>query len=163
MKTLVLKVIRGADYIFAGHSHHDHIGDVPFIAKASVPRYPLENHHQSRVDGRGGQVTSCHDTRRREIRASKNFPYRLSKAGTDGTEEDPYERKTRRYQAHGEVPIRGSDFVDGGSYLYYFTFGKHRVLHQSTGNLIEEKLTGVGPDFVLIDFGATRVTIYPER
>ena len=29
----VLKVIRGADYIFAGHSHHDHIGDVPFIAK----------------------------------------------------------------------------------------------------------------------------------
>jgi L-ascorbate metabolism protein UlaG (beta-lactamase superfamily) len=29
----VLKVIRAADYIFAGHSHHDHIGDVPFIAK----------------------------------------------------------------------------------------------------------------------------------
>jgi len=29
----VLKVIAGADYIFAGHSHADHIGDVPFIAK----------------------------------------------------------------------------------------------------------------------------------
>jgi L-ascorbate metabolism protein UlaG (beta-lactamase superfamily) len=29
----VLKVVRAADYIFAGHSHHDHIGDVPFIAK----------------------------------------------------------------------------------------------------------------------------------
>ena len=29
----VLKVIRGGDYIFAGHSHHDHIGDVAFIAK----------------------------------------------------------------------------------------------------------------------------------
>jgi L-ascorbate metabolism protein UlaG (beta-lactamase superfamily) len=29
----VLKVTRGADYIFAGHSHHDHIADVPFIAK----------------------------------------------------------------------------------------------------------------------------------
>jgi L-ascorbate metabolism protein UlaG (beta-lactamase superfamily) len=29
----VLRVVRGADYIFAGHSHHDHMGDVPFIAK----------------------------------------------------------------------------------------------------------------------------------
>ncbi|HEV8724706.1 MAG TPA: MBL fold metallo-hydrolase [Candidatus Binatia bacterium] len=29
----VLSVISGADYIFAGHSHADHIGDIPFIAK----------------------------------------------------------------------------------------------------------------------------------
>src|ERR1044071_8630764 len=29
----VLSVINGADYIFAGHSHADHIADVPFIAK----------------------------------------------------------------------------------------------------------------------------------
>src|SRR5262245_16495660 len=29
----VLKVIKRADYIFAGHSHADHIADVPFIAK----------------------------------------------------------------------------------------------------------------------------------
>jgi L-ascorbate metabolism protein UlaG (beta-lactamase superfamily) len=29
----LLKVIKGGDYIFAGHSHHDHIGDIPFIAK----------------------------------------------------------------------------------------------------------------------------------
>ena len=29
----VLNVIKRADYIFAGHSHADHIADVPFIAK----------------------------------------------------------------------------------------------------------------------------------
>jgi Beta-lactamase superfamily domain len=29
----VLSVINGSDYIFAGHSHGDHIADVPFIAK----------------------------------------------------------------------------------------------------------------------------------
>ena len=29
----VLKVISKADFIFAGHSHADHIGDIPFIAK----------------------------------------------------------------------------------------------------------------------------------
>ncbi len=29
----LLNVIGGADYIFAGHSHADHIADIPFIAK----------------------------------------------------------------------------------------------------------------------------------
>ena len=29
----VLKTIKRADYIFAGHSHADHIADIPFIAK----------------------------------------------------------------------------------------------------------------------------------
>ena len=29
----VLNVIKGADYVFAGHSHADHIADIPFIAK----------------------------------------------------------------------------------------------------------------------------------
>ena len=29
----VLKAINRADYIFAGHSHADHIADIPFIAK----------------------------------------------------------------------------------------------------------------------------------
>jgi L-ascorbate metabolism protein UlaG (beta-lactamase superfamily) len=49
-------------------------------------------------------------------------------------------------------PIRGADFVDGGSFLYYFTFGQQRVLHQSTGNVIEEKLKGLRPDFMLMNF-----------
>src|SRR5438093_10616649 len=31
----VLKVINGAEYIFAEHSHADHIGDIPFITKQS--------------------------------------------------------------------------------------------------------------------------------
>src|SRR6201993_5369303 len=34
----VLKVITKADFIFAGHSHADHIGDVPFIAKKFGPK-----------------------------------------------------------------------------------------------------------------------------
>jgi L-ascorbate metabolism protein UlaG (beta-lactamase superfamily) len=50
-------------------------------------------------------------------------------------------------------PIIGRDFVDGGSLLYYFTFGKHRVLHQSTANFVEEKLAGLQPDVVLFSVG----------
>jgi hypothetical protein len=50
-------------------------------------------------------------------------------------------------------PIRGRDFVDGGSLLYYFTFGRQRVLHQSTANFIEEKLAGLQPDIALLATG----------
>ena len=47
-------------------------------------------------------------------------------------------------------PLIGSSFVEGGCYLYYFTFGKHRVLHQSTGGFIEENLSGLRPDIALL-------------
>ena len=47
-------------------------------------------------------------------------------------------------------PIKGGDFVEGGCYLYYFTFGKHRLLHQSTAGFIEENLTGLQPDVLLM-------------
>ena len=47
-------------------------------------------------------------------------------------------------------PIMGNAFVEGGSYLYLFTFGKHRLLHQSTGGFIEEKLAGLKADTALL-------------
>lgn len=50
-------------------------------------------------------------------------------------------------------PIMARDFVDGGSFLYYFTFGRQRVLHQSKGNFIMEKLKGLHPDVALMNTG----------
>jgi hypothetical protein len=47
-------------------------------------------------------------------------------------------------------PILGDSFVEGGSFLYLFTFGKHRLLHQSTGGFIEKNLTGLKADTALL-------------
>lgn len=47
-------------------------------------------------------------------------------------------------------PILGNAFVEGGSYLYLFMFGKHRLLHQSTGGFIEEKIAGLKADTALL-------------
>jgi len=44
----------------------------------------------------------------------------------------------------------GNAFVEGGCYLYYFTFGKHRLLHQSTGNFIEANLKELQPDVAIL-------------
>jgi len=46
--------------------------------------------------------------------------------------------------------ITGDAFVEGGSYLYYFIFGKHCLLHQRTGGFIEDKLAGLQADVALL-------------
>jgi L-ascorbate metabolism protein UlaG (beta-lactamase superfamily) len=110
----VLNVISGADYIFAGHSHADHIGDIPFIAKRFGAKV-IESQHG--VLNRGGQ---------------KRQP------------------KSAEITSPVSGPILGKHFVEGGSYLYYFTFGKLRLLNQSTGNFIEENLQGLEPDVAIL-------------
>src|SRR5262249_33531480 len=47
-------------------------------------------------------------------------------------------------------PILGSSFIEGGCYIYYFTFGKLRLLHQSSGGFIEDNLAGLRSDIALL-------------
>jgi len=149
----VLQVIRGADYIFAGHSHHDHIGDVPFIAKrfgskiigsrttTNIALTAGVNKSQV-ITISGGEKLDFKDLSVQVIESRHGW-----RQGRPPRKEN--EEITRAWQG----PIRGGDFVDGGSFLYYFTFGRQRVLHQSTGNVIEEKLKGLRPDVVLMNSG----------
>lgn len=146
----VLKVIGGVDYIFAGHSHADHIADIPFIAKrfgskvigsrtttnllltAGVPQAQLTTiKGGEKLDFQGFSV---------EVIESRHGWLRGRRPRNENVE---ISRPLGR-------PILGLDFVDGGSFLYYFHFGGHRVLHQSTANFIEEKLTGLQPDVLLL-------------
>jgi hypothetical protein len=48
------------------------------------------------------------------------------------------------------VPLRREDFRTRSSYLYKFTFDNHRLLHQSTGGFIKDKLVGLRPDIALL-------------
>lgn len=148
----VLEVIRGADYIFAGHSHADHIGDVPFIAK----RF-------------GSKIIGSRTTTNLALTAGVDKSQVVTISGGEKLDFKEFSVQViesqhgiltiggrRRQPKFEEIlrpwggPIMGGDFVEGGSYLYYFTFGKHRVLHQSTGNFIEEKLKGLRPDVALL-------------
>jgi L-ascorbate metabolism protein UlaG (beta-lactamase superfamily) len=148
----VLKVITKADYIFAGHSHADHIADIPFIAKrfgskvigsrtttnialtAGVDKSQV-------VTISGGEKLDYKEFSVQVIESQHGF---LTARGKKS--QPKFSEVTRPWSG----PILGNAFVDGGSYVYYFTFGKHRVLHQSTGNFIEENLKGLQPDVALL-------------
>jgi L-ascorbate metabolism protein UlaG (beta-lactamase superfamily) len=148
----VLKVITGADYIFAGHSHADHIGDVPFIAKRFGSKVT-----GSRTTTNIALTAGVGKEQLTTISGGEKLMFKDFTVQVIESQHGVLARSGRRRQPKSDEvlqpwsgPILGNHFVEGGSYLYYFTFGKHRVLHQSTGNFIEENLKGLQPDVALL-------------
>lgn len=148
----VLNAIKRADYIFAGHSHADHIADIPFIAKkfgSKVIGSPTTTNIALTAGVDKSQLVTISGGEKLEF---KEFSVEVieSEHGAlvrRGRKQRPkFEEITRPWSG----PITGSSFVEGGSYLYLFTFGKHRLLHQSTGGFIEDNLTGVKAETALV-------------
>jgi L-ascorbate metabolism protein UlaG (beta-lactamase superfamily) len=148
----VLRVISGADYIFAGHSHADHIGDIPFIAKrfgAKIlgSRTTVNLSLSAGVDK--AQLTTISGGEKLDF---QDFSVQVIKSQHGILTRDGQKRQPRSAEITRPLsgPILGKHFVEGGSYLYYFTFGKLSLLHQSTGNFIEENLQGLEPDIAIL-------------
>jgi L-ascorbate metabolism protein UlaG (beta-lactamase superfamily) len=148
----VLKVIRGADYIFAGHSHHDHVGDAPFIAKRLGSKIIGSRTTTNLALTAGVDKSQLITISGGEKLDFKEFSVQVIESRHGWVRGRPPRTQIEEIYRPWQGPIRGADFVEGGSFLYYFTFGQHRVLHQSTGNVIEEKLKGLRPDFMLMNF-----------
>jgi L-ascorbate metabolism protein UlaG (beta-lactamase superfamily) len=151
----VLRVINGADYIFTGHSHHDHIGDVPFIAKRFGSKII-----GSRTTANLMLTAGVDKSRLVTISGGEKLAFEGFSVEVVQSRHAILQRSGRRQPAPLEEitapwvgPILGKNFVEGGSYLYYFSFGGHRVLNQSTANFLEEKLTGLRPDVALLADG----------
>jgi L-ascorbate metabolism protein UlaG (beta-lactamase superfamily) len=148
----VLRVINGADYVFAGHSHADHIGDIPFIAKRFGSKVI-----GSRTTTNIALTAGVDKSQLVTIQGGEKFDFKDFSVQVIESQHGVLTRSGRRRQPKSEEisqpwsgPIMRNAFVEGGSYLYLFTFGKHRVLHQSTGNFIEENLKGLQPDVAIL-------------
>jgi L-ascorbate metabolism protein UlaG (beta-lactamase superfamily) len=148
----VLKGISRADFIFAGHSHADHIGDVPFIAKKFGSKII-----GSRTTANIALTLGVDKSQLTTISGGEKLKFDDFSVQVIESEHGGVRRSGRTRRPKSEEitkpwtgPVMGNDFVEGGSYLYYFSFGNYRVLHQSTAGFIEEKLTGLQPDVVLL-------------
>jgi L-ascorbate metabolism protein UlaG (beta-lactamase superfamily) len=148
----VLGAIKRADYIFAGHSHADHIADIPFIAKKFGSKV-IGSRTTTNLAITGGVDKSQLVT----ISGGEKLDFKEFSVQVIESEHGVLVRGGRRRRPKFEEitqpwsgPILGTSFVEGGSFLYLFTFGKHRVLHQSTGGFIEDNLTGLKADIALL-------------
>jgi L-ascorbate metabolism protein UlaG (beta-lactamase superfamily) len=148
----VLKVINKADFIFAGHSHADHIADVPFIAKRFGSKLI-----GSRTTTNIALTAGVEKSQLTTISGGEKLDFKDFSVQVIESQHAVLTRGGRRRQAKSEEvlkpwngPIRGDAFVEGGSYLYYFTFGNKTLLNQSTGNFIEDNLKGLQPDVAIL-------------
>ncbi len=148
----VLRIIKKADFIFAGHSHADHIADIPFIAKRFGSKVI-----GSRTTTNIALTAGVDKSQLTTIASGEKLEFKDFSVEVIESQHGVLNRSGRRRQPKSDEilepwsgPIKGDAFVEGGSYLYYFIFGKHRVLHQSTGNFIEAKLNTIQPDVALL-------------
>jgi L-ascorbate metabolism protein UlaG (beta-lactamase superfamily) len=148
----VLKAITRADYIFAGHSHADHIADIPFIAKKFGSKV-IGSRTTRNIALTGGVDKSRLTT----ISGGEKLDFKDFSVQVIASEHGALVRSGRKRRPKFEEiakpwsgPITGESFVEGGSYLYLLTFGKYRLLHQSTGGFIEEKLAGLRSNIALL-------------
>lgn len=148
----VLRVLNKADFIFAGHSHADHIADIAFIAKrfgAKVIGSRTTTNIAITAGVDKAQVTTIAGGEKLEF---KDFTVQVVESNHGTLTRGGRRRQPRSAEIlkPWNGPITGKSFVEGGSYLYYFTFGNRRVLHQSTGSFIEANLKGLQPDVAIL-------------
>jgi L-ascorbate metabolism protein UlaG (beta-lactamase superfamily) len=148
----VSRIITKADFIFAGHSHADHIGDIPVIAKRFGAKLI-----GSRTTTNIALTAGIDKSQLTAISGGEKLDFKDFSVQVIRSQHGVLNRGGRRRQAKFEEvlnpwsgPINGNAFVEGGSYVYYFSFGDSRVLHQSTGNFIEENLKGLQPDIAIL-------------
>jgi L-ascorbate metabolism protein UlaG (beta-lactamase superfamily) len=148
----VLRNIQKADFIFVSHSHADHVADVPFIAKRFGSKII-----GSRTTTSIALTAGVSPERLAPIRGGERMQFDDFAVEVIESQHGLRNRSGRARQPRSEEllkpwsgPITGAAFVEGGSYLYLFSFGKLRLLHQGTGNFIEERLTTLQPDIALL-------------
>jgi L-ascorbate metabolism protein UlaG (beta-lactamase superfamily) len=148
----VLRVVKRADYIFAGHSHADHIADIPFIAKKFGPKVI-----GSRTTTNIALTAGVDKSQLITISGGENPDFKEFSVQVIESVHGALVRRGRKVRPKFEEitrpwsgPILGSSFIEGGCYLYSFTFGKLRLLHQSSGGFIEDNLAGLRSDIALL-------------
>jgi L-ascorbate metabolism protein UlaG (beta-lactamase superfamily) len=145
----VLEAVQGADYIFVGHSHADHVADVPFIAKKFGAKVIGSRTTANLMLSAGIDRARLTAIKGGEKLDFEDFSVEVVES-LHGIPQGQYEVSETKELLSPVSRILGRHFVEGGSFLYLFTFANRRVLHQSTANFIEEKLAGLNPDLALL-------------
>ena len=152
-------LITRADFILVHHSHFDHLSDVPYIARKTGAKVV-------------GTETTCNILRAYGIPDEQLYPVR---GGEDYQFEkfsvrvipsihsalnDKHYLDSRTYTEAPEVPLRVSEFIEGGSLMFLARFSGHKVLTMGSMNFVERELEGVSPDILLAGVNQSQLGLY---
>ncbi|HWP47334.1 MAG TPA: MBL fold metallo-hydrolase [Candidatus Limnocylindrales bacterium] len=149
-EALISEVIKKADYILVGHSHWDHLMDVPYIAKKTGARVigsestanilrSYDVSEEQIIPVKGGEQIKFSNFSVKVIPSlhSLNGKKRVGIPGVVSTPLKP--------------PLKVADLKEGGTFGYYLRLGKYTILHIGSANFIENELRYLpSPDVAIL-------------
>lgn len=143
------------------HSHYDHLGDVPYIAKKTGARVIGTETTITILRAYGIPDDQLYAVGGGEDYQFENFSVRVIPSIHSALAEKRY-FDSRRYDRNTELeaPLRIEQFIEGGSLMFLARFDSHSVLTMGSMNFIERELEGLTPDILLAGINGSRMGLY---
>lgn len=158
---LIDRLITKADFILVHHSHYDHLGDVPYIAKKTGAKVIGTETTITILRAYGIPDDQLYAVGGGEDYQFENFSVRVIPSIHSALNEKRY-FDSRRYDRNTELeaPLRINQFIEGGSLMFLARFDSHSVLTMGSMNFIEHELEGLTPDILLAGINGSRLGLY---
>lgn len=154
-------VITRADFILIHHTHYDHMGDIPYIAKKTGAKVIGTETAMMILRAYGIPEDQLYAVGGGEDYQFENFSVRVIPAIHSALNEKHY-HDTRRYDRTTELvaPLKISQFIEGGSLQFLARFEGRSVLTMGSMNFVERELEGIHPDVLLAGVNGSRLGLY---
>jgi len=158
---LVDSVITRADFILVQHTHFDHMGDVPYIAKKTGAKVIGTETATTILRAYGIPAEQLYPVSGGEDYQFENFSVRVIPSLHSALSDKHY-HDSRRYDRDTvlEAPLRINQFIEGGALMFLARFNNHEVLTMGSMNFAERELEGLAPDILLAGVNGSRLGLY---
>ncbi|MFT2089786.1 MBL fold metallo-hydrolase [Paraglaciecola sp. 2405UD69-4] len=155
------KLITDADYILVHHSHHDHLGDVPYIAKKTGAKVIGTETTKSILMSYGVPEEQLYVVVGGEDYQFDNFSVRVLPSIHSALNNKLY-HDSRRYDSNSNLkaPLTIGQFVEGGSLMFLARFKNKTVLTMGSMNFLQREIADLKPDILLAGVNGSRLNIY---
>ncbi len=153
--------ITQADFILCTHSHFDHLGDVPYIARKTGAKVIGHETAMTILRAYGVPDDQLYTVKGGEDYQFEGFSVRVVPGIHSALDEKHY-YDSRRYDERTDLhaPLRIDQFIEGGSLNFLARFRGHSVLAMGSMNFIEREFQGLDPDVLLAGVNGSRLGIY---
>ena len=157
--TLIDELITEADFILVHHSHFDHLSDVPYIARKTGAKVIGSETTCSILKAYGIPGDNLVTIKGGEDYQFDQFSVRVIPSLHSALNDKQY-FESRELPEVLTAPLKISQFIEGGSYMFLIRFQNKSVLTMGSMNYIEKEIEGLRPDILLAGVNYSRLEIY---
>jgi len=158
---MIDKIIKRADYILVHHSHVDHLGDVPYIARKTGAKVIGTQTTSNILRAYGIPESQLLTVKGGEDYQFDHFSLRVVPSIHSALGNKHYHDSREHWDtATLRAPLMMKDFVEGGSLMFLIRLDSHTVLTAGSMNFLERELAGLNPDILLPGVNLSRLEIY---